>query len=79
LYDVQVGPVLAFLDEAKHQSSTRFPIKAMPMLKALAAGVEPIPIPNTIPPPPLAKKSGGPGEGGEQPGKKRKSDVIVID
>jgi hypothetical protein len=90
MYDVQVSPPNPFYHSKWRLTwdSTRFPIKAIPMLKAMAAGVEPIPIPNTIPPPPLPRKNGasngsgngvGSGNGDEAGSKKRKSDVIVID
>ncbi|WWC72781.1 uncharacterized protein I206_106745 [Kwoniella pini CBS 10737] len=34
---------------------TRFPIKSIPTLKSLATYIEPIPIPDTVPPPPVQK------------------------
>jgi hypothetical protein len=51
------------------ETRTKFPIKSIPTLKAMVKDIQPVPIPNTIPPPAVkrpdpvtaGKKKGGPG------------------
>jgi hypothetical protein len=58
---------------------TKFPIKSLPTLKALAANIEPIPVPNTIPPPPVQPGKPRHQEGAKGKGKEAKEEPIVVD
>lgn len=72
---------------------TKFPIKSLPILKALAANIDPIPIPKTVLPPPkntdrkaqatMSLKGGKKGAGAAAPGggggAGTADDAIVVD
>jgi hypothetical protein len=58
---------------------TKFPIKSLPTLKALAANIEPIPVPNTIPPPPVQPGKPRHQDGAKGKGKEGKNEPIVVE
>jgi hypothetical protein len=54
---------------------TKFPIKALPVLKSLASDLQSIPLPQTIAPPPVKERS----EPRERSKKRKADEVIVVD